>query len=73
MRILVNRGTLGDIHGIKVLQDKYFERFIHQIYFKKKKNHWEDQKIIQILVCDSLLNNRLKAIAEYGFRQYKLI
>ena len=39
---------------------------------KEKTTYWKGQNMKHILASDSLLNNRLKAIADYGFWQYKL-
>ena len=44
-RILVNRGTLSNIYGLQVFQDKYFEHFFHQFYFEKENHLLERTKI----------------------------
>ena len=57
-----------------MFQDKYFEHFVCQFLLRKRKPFTgEDQNIKHILVCNSLLKNRLKAIANYGFRWRRAI
>ena len=68
----MNRRTLSNIYGLQFFKISTLNTLFTNFTSKKKTTHWKGQNMKHILVSDSLLNNRIKAIADYGFRQYKL-